>query len=686
MLKSLSFPAFLDTSSADLINEFFVPALSSSLLYDRGVGYFSSGWLRLAAKGMVEFAKNGGRARWVTSSILDELDWEALLAGDIARSNPELLRVLKRDIQSLTSSLDENTLSALAWMVADEILDFKIALPINKLNRGDFHDKFGIFTDEENYQVSFNGSYNDSIQGNRNYESIKVFCSWDPAFAPLVKADAIRFERLWNNADPNVQVYNLPQAAREHIIQLRNNSRPYPKPIWMKDRDSNAFYGVIRPAIPVEITLRDYQLDAIQSWFDHECRGLFEMATGTGKTITALAASIRLLESTKRLVLVIACPFQHLVDQWVEEVTRFGYLPMTAYRSKNSWLDDINKKVISFNHGDLKYLCIITTHATFSTDHFYATINRINGPILLIADEVHHLGSVKQRSYLTENALYRLALSATPSRWYDDEGTDALQNFFGETVYSLPLSDAIRKGFLTPYYYYPVLVELTDDEMVEYSTLSTKIGQIMSQKESQSKQEILERLLIKRAELLNTAENKLAEISNLVAEQKGMKYSLFYCAPGQIDEVVKLLGWEMKLRVHRFTAEEDIPTRQRLLSDFSEGKLQALVAMKCLDEGVDVPSTRTAYILASSSNPREFIQRRGRILRKSPGKEAAMIYDLIAIPPSVGISDEISINAEKSLLKRELRRFAEFADSALNTQVAYEVIWDLANKFGIYSY
>ncbi len=648
--------------------------------YDRGVGFFSSGWFRIAAKGMVNFAQNGGHARWVTSPILDEKDWEAMLKGEIARQDIFLYEILKKNIEDLITSLESDTLSAISWMVADGCIDFKLALPRNKLDHGEFHDKFGIFTDSSGNQLVFNGSYNDSIQGTRNYESIKIFCSWDPTAKMWIKDDAERFETLWNNSDPNVQVFDLPSAAKEQIIKLRKFEKPYQ---FIKSANPIQFSRPISPQIPPSIQIRDYQNDAINAWFDANCRGLFEMATGTGKTITALAASIRLLERENNLVVIVACPYQHLVDQWVKEAKEFGYIPHNAYQSKNTWLDEVNEKILVFNHKDINSVCIITTHATFSTEHFLNTINRIEGPLLLIADEVHHLGSAKQKAFLPEKAQFRLALSATPNRWFDPEGTNVLHQYFGEIVYSLPLPEAIQKGFLTPYYYYPILVELTDDEMVEYSDLSAKIGSLIAQEKNNSIQDMLERLLIKRANILNSASNKIGEISKLIGNQKDMKHTLFYCAPGQIDEVVQLLGWEKRLRIHRFTAEEDIPTRQRLLKEFSDEKLQALVAMRCLDEGVDVPSTRIAYILASSSNPREFIQRRGRILRLSPGKDAATIYDLIAIPPAKSFSDEISFNAEKSLLKRELRRFSEFADSSLNSQAACEVIWELAKEFGV---
>ena len=236
LLTELAVPSTIDTSSHNLITDFFVPALSASLNYDRGVGYFSSGWLCITAKGMVQFAVNGGRARWVTSPILSEADREALQVGDQARYDLILRATIAKNIKDLAETLEQDTLSAMAWMVADSILDFKLALPTNKLNGGDFHDKFGIFTDRDSYQISFNGSYNESIQGTRNYESIKIFRGWEPAFAPFVQSDIQRFERLWNDQDPNVNIYNLPESAREQFVQLRHGDRPYPEPEWVKLR------------------------------------------------------------------------------------------------------------------------------------------------------------------------------------------------------------------------------------------------------------------------------------------------------------------------------------------------------------------------------------------------------------------------------------------------------------------
>jgi len=684
-LSDYIFPKILDTSSSDLIKDFFEPALASSIRYDRGVGYFSAAWLRLTAKGMTTFAKNSGYARWVTSPILDKEDWNALQTGEAARYDEVLRRAIKINIEDLERSLEEETLSALAWLVADGILDFKLALPRNKLEQGEFHDKFGIFADAFGNQISFNGSYNDSIKGTLNYESIKIFCSWEAGFSDLVSADADRFSRLWNNMDSNVQVFDLPEAARERIIKLRTKERPYPEPHWnnlllLKEEGIKYnSYLPSRPHIPTNITLRDYQIKAIDEWFSHNCRGLLEMATGTGKTITALAASVRLYERENRLAVIITAPFQHLVDQWHKEAKSFGHQSILAYQSKKQWINNLTDQILQFNGNYRKFLSVITTHSTFCSSDFQAVISKLKPPSVIIADEAHYLGSELGRLSYPQNIPFRLALSATPDRWYDEVGTSMLRNYFGKTVFSFPLEEAIGLS-LTPYYYYPHLVTLTADELEQYEELTAKIAPLINQ-EDENGQQALKMLLIQRARLLNVAQNKLNILSKLIDSEDDIKFTLFYCAPGQIDDVLRLIGLEKGILVHKFTAEEDAKKRQQLLADFSNGKLQGLVAMKCLDEGVDVPNTRTAYILASSGNPREFIQRRGRILRKAPNKEFSIIHDLIAVPQAP--QDLATFEVERSIIRRELRRFKEFAEPALNKHLAYDVVWELARKYSL---
>lgn len=675
--RSLNLATTLDTSRHDITREFFAPLLSNATRYDRGVGFFSSGWLRVNAVGMAAFAAQHGYARWITSPILSEEDWQAMLNGNHARRNEVLRQNLERTITQLTHDLETQTLSVLAWLVADRILDFRLAVPANDLT-GEFHAKFGIFTDSEGDQVSFEGSYNDSIQGTRNYESLKIFRSWEAGHqADMVRHDSERFERLWCDEDPNVRVYDLPEAAREHILKLRTEERPYPAPTEDTER-LHAPTVRDQPRRPANLQLRAYQEDAIRAWFDQGCQGILEMATGTGKTITALAALVRLFGRERQLAIIISCPYQHLVDQWQREASAFGLEPLLAYQRKSDWLQPLNQRVSEYNHHDRSHFAVITTHTTFIDTDFQRAVSHLRGSALLIADEVHHLGAERSRTQLPENIPYRLGLSATPDRWFDDAGTALLRDYFGETAFAFPLEQAIGT-VLTPYSYYPHLVELTPDEVGEYQHLSEQIGKLINRDDDDIR-DALEMLLIKRARLLNNAENKLACLSSLLSQPGSLSHALFYCAPGQIDAVCHLLGWKHNLIIHRFTAEESNAERQQLLADFDSGLFQGLVAMKCLDEGIDVPSTRIAFILASSSNPREFIQRRGRILRKASGKTEAIIYDLIAIPPQTWYSSA-SLNAERSIVQHELHRFREFANSARNKHQALDVIWDIARRY-----
>jgi len=670
----LDIPIILDTSSNNLTEDFFKPLLSHSINYDRGVGYFTSGWLRINAIGMSSFAENGGHARWITSPILEEKDWNALKSGEEAKENIIAKNILRSSIPDIKEGLEIHTLSTLAWLIADEIIEFKIAIPRNNLLHGEFHDKFGVFYDSYGNSICFSGSYNDSIQGTLNYESIKVFKSWIPEYKNLVISETQRFNDLWNNQDKNIQVYDLPSAVKEEIIKFRKYDRPYKiSKIGFLD------FLVENPEIPKNIKLRNYQNDAIEAWINNDFHGIYEMATGTGKTITALSSSIRLLKEINHLFIIISCPFQHLVVQWGKEAEKFGFFPITAFDNKNIWFDNLNEKIIEFNHNDINDVCVVSTYDTFMGRPFQESISRVDGPLLIIGDEVHHLGTEKSLNLLPSNVEYRLGLSATPSRWYDEKGTKGILNYFGEVVFEFSLSKAIKEGYLTQYYYHPKIVELTEDEILNYEHLSKKIGALLNM--GVDDDEALLRLLIKRSEILQTAENKITTILDIVDNIQNLSHALFYCAPGQINQLLKILGRKKHLRVHRFTYHENHSLRKKLLKDFDNGVLQALLAIKCLDEGVDIPSTKTAFFLSSSSNPREFVQRRGRILRKYPNKEFAEIYDLIVAPPYSTISDS---EIERNILRKEFRRFKEFAENAINMNSAYDVIWKLSESYGIY--
>jgi superfamily II DNA or RNA helicase len=595
-----------------------------------------------------------------------------------------LRKALEENIDSLSHALKEDTLSALAWMVADEIITFKLALPYEKLDQGEFHDKFGIFEDNKENRVSFNGSYNDSIQGLRNYESLKIFRSWDLT-SELVRSDTERFQKLWQNEDPNVKVFDLPDAAREKILKLRSYSRPYGAQYDYSGDGSTNHTKKVRtdsgPRIPPHIKLRPYQQEAIDNWFSNNCHGIFEMATGTGKTITALAGAVRLWDRNDRALIVVACPFTHLATQWKEEVDQFQFNSILAFGSATKWVDQLSSQLHGLSAGYVDNLVVITTHDTAKNPQFYEAIEGANCDPLLIADEVHDTGSPQRKKGLRPAYSYRLGLSATPNRWFDEEGTEWLFDYFEDKVFEFSLGDAIPQ-FLTPYEYLPSFVELQSEELVEYKEETLKIARKASATDDFESDEMLQLYLILRKRIIKNATDKFRRLEEILDDLNDPHHTLVYCSPQQIDQVQTLLN-QRGIIQSRFTGEESTKERKELLRSFDKGMHEMLVAMKCLDQGVDVPATRRAILMASSGNPKQFIQRRGRVLRKSDGKDKAIIHDIIVVPSLTGRIDDETRKLERKILLKELRRYHEFAETALNRQEALNKLGPIQRRYRI---
>jgi superfamily II DNA or RNA helicase len=688
-LNVLEIPIALNTSKNDLIKQFFVPLLRSSIRYDRGVGFFSSSWIKEAFEGMCDFANNGGKARWITSPILSKEDWDAIKLGNEAKDDSFLKKALFDAIYDLSQTMKQETLVALAWMLSDGIIEFKLAKPRNKLDN-EFHAKVGIFIDSDGNKVSFDGSYNDSLTGLHNYESIKVFRSWDSSKIYVEQEEAL-FEGIWNNTDPNIEVYDVPGAVSAHILELRGNSaRPYPTPGWIKIKSIEDFSSKVKvpyPNLPKTVILRDYQVNAISSWFKNGNKGIFEMATGTGKTITALSAATKLLELNKRLVTVIICPYLHLAQQWIQEAEKFGFRPILVAESKFEWLENVQKFVRDFNSQRIQQGSIVTTNASFLSKDLQESLSTIWDRTLLIADEMHHCGSPEFVKFLPYDTNYRLGLSATPIRDYDEIGNEKLLRFFGDIIFKFGLKDAIVQGFLTPYYYHPIPVHLQDDEFEEFIKLTIQLNHLHPNPEEPISEAAL-RIAIKRARVLNNSKSKVEWLRKNIELSDELSYTLFYVGDKIFNEVRVLLGSEKRIPIHEFTHRQNLSERKELISRFEREIIKAFVAMKCLDEGVDIPPTRTAYFLASSSVEREFIQRRGRVLRNSPGKKFAEIYDLISVPPHEfiirGKSDE-NYKAVRSALRREFMRIKEFASLAENKYQALNEFLEVADKFDLLS-
>lgn len=414
------------------------------------------------------------------------------------------------------------------------------------------------------------------------------------------------------------------------------------------------------------------------------------MATGTGKTITSLAAAVSFFQTKKRVALLIVVPYLHLIDQWQQWCRAFTISPLLCSSEHPGWQQKARSKIQDFRIGSISSLSFIAVHQTASSEDF----SRIFGDIpadsfMIIADEVHHLGSEKLQSTLLDNASARLGLSATPYRWFDSDGTSELLRYFERISFEYPLELAIEKGFLTPYEYFPEIVHLTADEELKFADLTQKIQAASRRAHSDSSRDQLEKLkilLLERARVINQAENKQTKLLEILSrEMKQLEINgevfhrtLIYVPPGNLMDILFNVS-QLGLKCSRFDYKTPYDSRKEILNNFQDGKIQVLIAMKCLDEGVDIPSTERAVFFSSSTNPKEFIQRRGRILRKAPNKKKAILFDLLVLPP---IESENIGSSCASLLKREIARFAEFARGALNEFAAREIVVPTLNHFG----
>lgn len=638
--------------------------------------------------------------RLVASPELSEDDARAIQTGYENRQAVVERALIRAISSSEIPNAERDRLGFLAWLIAEELLDIRIAVVETSANKlGIYHEKFGVFSDSNNNKVVFSGSANESIGGLvSNFESIDVYRSWVMADTERAAERIADFESLWNNVTPNLHVFDFPEAAAKELLRHRPLRRPTDDP---EEFEEIAKPVASEPQLPPSLVLRPYQEEAVRSWFRGNGVGMWEMATGTGKTLTALAALTKLYEILKRenrsLFAVIVCPFKHLVEQWASEAARFGIRPLLCFEDSSKWFPQLQDALSGQAGTRLPFLASITTNATFTGDAFQSALKDVSADFLLIGDEAHNLGAKHTRSKLPQAANYRLALSATPYRHFDEVGTKALFDYFGDTTYRLELNRAIEMGVLAPYDYIPVLITLEDDELEEYIHLTNKIGQMMGPADVELSADDLEEgplklFLIKRARLLGTAKGKLVTLRELMSGLRNTTHNLIYCSDAsrrdettgarvrQIDAVVRVLGTELQMHVNSYTHLTTTEERGRYRQDLASGELQALVAIRCLDEGVDIPEVRRGFILASSTNPRQFIQRRGRLLRTSAGKQQADLYDFIAVPPTDALGDS-TFEIERKLVRRELERVVEFAGGAQNREQAMAALLELRNRY-----
>ena len=675
-LKEQTYLTSYNKAEHDIADMFYLPCMRHSNYYDRISGYFGSTIYIIAWDALREFIENDGKMRLICSPYVSDEDATALANGYSAKNNELLAESLAKEVQAL---FDDPFLTApaklLAYMISKGIMDVKIAVPTGNESpnaRRLFHDKVGIFTDAEGNKVGFRGSMNETYKGlssDGNMESIDVFPNWlDSRDAERVNDASTFFGKLWSESVPGIIVYPFPSASKE-ILRTKAEGVKWNElldEIHVEETKTKKW----RPSNHAgSRTPRPHQVNALETWVKNNRRGIFEHATGSGKTFTAMCA---IHDAFKRNeVVLVLVPSRDLLKQWDRELRetlledRIYYL--LCGDSNNEW-----KKPGTLTSwtsaGGSTHRIILATMDTACSDDFVKNVSQ-GEHLFVVADEVHRLGSPHRQNALNINAGARLGLSATPRRYGDPEGTAALFEYFGGLVPPpYTLDDAIKSGVLTKYFYNPLTITLTQKEQNDWNDVTKQISQLMARMKANGSTDAsiasntrLKQLLIDRARIVKNASGKVPlAINLLLREYVGGQSWIIYC--DNITQLKNVLNGAIDAGFDAFEYYADMEgDRDETLRYFSKNG-GVLVSIKCLDEGVDIPSTTHALILASSQNPREFIQRRGRILRNSPGKLFAHLYDAITVP----VVESEETPKSMSIIIGELSRAIQFGLGAEN--------------------
>ena len=708
----------------NVVQDFYIPLLKDAVSYKRAVGFFSSSSLVEISKGIAGMAAEGGKIQIVASPYLSDEDIDAIRHGYEDRNKIIERALLTQISEKPADYYSMERLNLLAALIADGVMDIQIAYTEDKNGIGMYHEKMGIIEDVHGDKIAFSGSNNESAAAMTiNYETMDVFRSWgDSSEIERVRLKENAFYSIWHDTEPNIKVLKFPNITDALIERYRRkpanfaiDDEQFAKRMLTyasKISDISSTYGgPIGARVPDDITFREYQKDAISVWVGENYRGIYDMATGTGKTLTGLGAISKLSEDLDDvLAVIIVCPYQHLVEQWVEDIIRFNIKPIIAYGDspQKDWKKRLSRAVRDQKlRRDKSFFCLVCTNATFAKDYVQDEISKIQSPILLVVDEAHNFGARTYARLLDDRFTYRLALSATLDRHRDDEGTAMLYDFFGKKCIEYSLDRAIDEDKLTKYKYYPIPVYLTDEELEKYEQKSYEMSKCLI-KGKDGKYRLNKRgeiLAMERARIVAGASQKLETLREYIAPYVQDNNILVYCGATnvidekadyssideedvrQIEAVTRILGNEFGMEVAKFTSEENMETRATIKEQFQKGdRLQAIVAIKCLDEGVNIPGIRTAFILASTTNPKEYIQRRGRVLRKAENKPFAEIYDFVTLSRELdSVSGLTAEQAQRdlSLVKNELARIKEFGRLSMNSMEANDLIWDIQEAYHI---
>lgn len=664
--------------------EVLIPCFKSSSQVDCMMGFFSSEVLVPLAPGLATFINCSQESfRLVISPLLRDEDRIAIEKG--VTSPEDIARSLLHEIVVTEDLIEQHTLECLSWLLRRGRVEIKIAL----MKKALFHPKVWLFR-EGNDLIAAHGSSNMTFSGiQNNIEQIAIAKSWmNPTQDYTIDKFSDQFGRLWHNEDDNCVVIPIPQAIRDKLLQTYRSDTP-PTEVNLRKLYARATVSVAEspetyntfelnhPSFAIPSTLQydegpyEHQGKAVNAWCEAGYRGVLEMATGSGKTITAMICAHRLYDEHKPLLIVVTAPYVPLIQQWCDEISPFGIraVDLTAAAGARGRAKELARIKRRLRGESNDVAAVVVSHRTLCDTAFKSEIEEFDCTTLLIADEVHNLGSEGFTTDLPTFFDYRLGLSATPIRQYDEEGTQAIFSFFGNVVFQFTLEEAIGRC-LVEYDYFVHQVKLTQDEMDEWYALTEKIKAQAWRQKNDEADDYLTKLLRDRRAILENAENKPAALEAVLMlnDPRTFRHTLIYAsdkAPEQLQAVNALLN-SRGVRFHQLTHEETANREKtaEIIHAFQDGKLGVLTAKRVLDEGVNIPQIERAFILASTTVERQWIQRRGRLLRKcrETGKTHSEIHDFIALPPGMNGLD----NEERTVVRSELARIREFASLARN--------------------
>jgi len=710
--------------------QFYLDGLANSNEFSLLLGYFSSSAINLLSVGFATFISKGGKMKMVINHLLSAKDKEAITRVE---DNPNEIKVFDlNDIVSLGRVLDEydtHFFECLAYLISEKRIEIKVIKPKN--GKGIVHYKSGVFIDGQDavgYQASCNFTYYGLSE---NIEQLEAFLSWENGRSnKLIKRQLKLIDDYFREKDEDVEYISVSEievvlkdrfgkkeinellVQEEQLLRKKQSLISNPK---LKKTITKLFreIEIIRrtPKFPYSEGPREYQINAYNSWVTNNYKGMFAMATGTGKTITSLNCLLNEYKKSGIYRAIITVPTTALVEQWKKECAKFNFKNIITVSSKENW----DKNLAFFNTAskliDPSYI-VIVTYASLPRPKFQSYFTQLPKDTILIADETHNLGSQGLLRLLPNIHLEkRIGLSATPHRKFDETGNQAIQEFFNDDppyIVSYSMEEALKIGWLCKYTYHPHIVKLTEQEMEKYKELSLQLLRMgLFDKETgdfRSTPEI-EKKLLERKRIIHKAVNKLEAFKAILRSEfdkrKNLKYTLVYVPEGVesnfeekdfsvetedenrlINEYTKAVSQtDDSVMVKQFTANS--ANREEILKNFEQSNIHVLTSMKCLDEGVDVPRSELAIFCASTGNPRQFIQRRGRVLRLHKDKIHATIHDLVVVPE---VSDESTFEMEKGLVKKELERVVDFANLAMNKTDTYETLKSILEYYNLNLY